>query len=93
MLTVRVADMRNGKNLPPSFQFHKTNIAFLPSYSQRPAKATDHEADLEVGEQDERDEEDADHGEGEVPPQLEHDDLVGLPRGVNLEEEAGEGGI
>ena len=54
---------------------------------------TDHEADLEVRQEDQRDDEDADHGEGEVPPQFEHDDLVGLPRGVNLEEEAGEGEI
>ena len=46
---------------------------------------TYHEADLEVGEEDERDDEDADHGHGEVPPELEHDDLVGLPRRVNLE--------
>ena len=51
---------------------------------------TDHEADLEVGEKDERDDEDADHGEGQVAPQLEHDHLVRLPRRVDLKEEQGE---
>ena len=47
---------------------------------------TDHEADLEVCEEDERDDEDADHGKREVPPKLEYDDLVGFPCRVNLED-------
>ena len=44
----------------------------------------DHEADLEVGEEDEGDDEDADHGQTEVTPKLETDDLVSLPRRVDL---------
>ena len=68
------------------------NLAYIFSCISVDLKeiGTDHEADLEVCEKDERDDEDADHGEGQVPPQLEHDHLVRLPRRVDLKEEQGE---
>ena len=41
-------------------------------------------ADFRVGQQQQRDHEDADHGEAQVAPQLEPDDFVGFPSGVDL---------
>ena len=54
-----------------------------------------HDGEKEVGQHDEADDEDADHGEGQVAAELPPDDLVGLPRGVDdgVDEGVGEVGV
>ena len=54
--------------------------------------AHDVETDLEVGEEKHGHDKDGRHGQGDVPPQLEADDLVGLPGGVYLAVGEGVGG-
>ena len=49
----------------------------------------DHQADRQVGQQDQGDDEDAGHGEADVPPKLKPNDLVGLSGGVDLVEAEG----
>ena len=44
----------------------------------------DHEADLDVAEEEEGDEDHHCDGEAQVPPQLSPDNDVGFPAGVNL---------
>ena len=55
----------------------------------------DHEADLEVTEEEEGDEDHAGDGEAEVPPELSTNDDVCLPHGVDpgVTEVAGGGGL